>query len=34
MIGLKDSTFVNETVKHLRYKTSRYIKVDSYVHFN
>jgi hypothetical protein len=34
MIGLKDSTFVNETIKHLGYKTSKYIKVDPYVHFN
>jgi len=34
MIGLKDSTLVNEIIKHLGYKTSKYIKVDPYVHFN
>jgi hypothetical protein len=34
MIGLKDSTLVNEIIKHLGYKTSKYIKVDPYVHFD
>jgi hypothetical protein len=34
MIGLKESTFVNETIRYLGYKTSKYIKVDPYVHCN
>ncbi len=34
MIGLKELAFVNETIKCLGYKTSRYRKVDPYVHPN
>ncbi len=34
MIGLKESTLVNEAIRHLGYKTSKYIKVDPYVHPN
>jgi len=29
MINLKELAIVNEAIKHLRYKTSRYIKVDT-----
>jgi hypothetical protein len=29
MIGLKESTFDNETIKHLQYKTLKYIKANS-----
>jgi hypothetical protein len=28
MIGLKELTFANESIKHLRYKTLKYTKVD------
>jgi len=28
MINVKESTFINETIRHLRYKTLKYIKVD------
>jgi hypothetical protein len=34
MIGLKKLTLVNETIRHLGYKTSRYIKLNLYVHLN
>jgi hypothetical protein len=34
MINLKESTLVDESIKHLRYKTLRYIKANPYVHLN
>jgi hypothetical protein len=34
MIGLKESTFDNEAIKHLQYRTLIYIKANPYVHFN
>jgi hypothetical protein len=34
MITLKISTLVNEAIRHLGYKTSKYIKVNPYVHPN
>ncbi len=34
MINLKELTLVNETIKHLGYKTLKYIKANSCVHFN
>jgi len=34
MINLKESTFINETIRHLKYKTLKYIKGDPYVHPN
>jgi hypothetical protein len=32
MISLEESTLVNKTIRHLGYKTSKYINVDPYVH--
>jgi hypothetical protein len=34
MISLKELDLVNEVIKHLRSETSKYIKVDPYVHPN
>jgi len=34
MINLKESTFINETIRHLRYNTLKYIKGDPHVHPN
>jgi hypothetical protein len=34
MINLKESTFIDETIRHLRYKTLKYIKANPYVHPN
>jgi len=34
MINLKESTFINEVLKHLGYKTSMYIKLNPYIHPN
>jgi hypothetical protein len=34
MIGLKELTFDNETIKHLQYKILRYIKANPYVHLS
>jgi hypothetical protein len=34
MINLKELTFINEAIKHLGYKTSKYIKLDPYIHLN
>jgi len=34
MIDLKELFIVDETIKHLRYKTLRYIKANPYVHHN
>jgi hypothetical protein len=34
MIGLKELTFDNETIKCLQYKTLRYIKANPCVHLN
>jgi hypothetical protein len=34
MIGLKELTLLNETIIHLGYNTSRYIKANPYVHPN
>jgi hypothetical protein len=34
MIGLKELTLVNETIRHLGYKTLKYIKLNLYVHPN
>jgi hypothetical protein len=32
MVGLKEITLVNEAIKHLKYKISRYMKTNPYVH--
>ncbi len=34
MIDLKELFIVDEIIKHLRYKTLRYIKANPYVHHN
>jgi hypothetical protein len=34
MIGLKELTLVNEDIKHLGYKASKYIKANPRVHPN
>jgi len=34
MISLKELNLVNEVIKHLGFETSKYIKVDPYVHLN
>jgi hypothetical protein len=34
MVGSKELAFIYEVIRHLRYKTSRYIKTNSYVHLN
>jgi hypothetical protein len=34
MIGLKELTLVNEKIKHLGYKASKYIKANPCVHPN
>jgi hypothetical protein len=34
MINLKELTFINEAIIHLGYKTSKYIKLDPYIHLN